>query len=226
MVRIGSGGRVLVGLGMALSFFICAQAGAAEQLAGRVLFVSGPAKIVGAAGGERTMARGDEIRVGDLLVTREDTLGQIKLGDGSLLALRPGSALKVESYGETRPQGISAVLSLARGAVRVINQGVVIGGTQAALVVKTPSASIRLVNADGDAFVIAAHPGGREDPDAGTYSRVLAGAGSIQTDRGNLWLERGAVGFAADGETPPSSLAGLPHKLLSAIASTGRVGAP
>lgn len=224
MARTWSRGRVLVGLGMAL-FFICAQA-PAEQLAGRVLFVSGPAKIVGAAGGERIMARGDEIHVGDLLVTRADTLGQIKLGDGSLLALRPGSALKVESFGEARPEGISAVVRLARGAIRVINQGVVIGGTQAALVVKTPSASIRLVNADGDAFVIAANPGSGEQLDAGTYSRVLAGAGSIQTDRGNLWLERGAVGFASDGETPPSSLTGLPPRLLSAIASTGRVGAP
>jgi len=205
---------------IAFSFLFCFHA-VAEESAGRVLFVSGPAGIVDASGTERIMSQGDPVRVGDRLVTRDGAMGQIKLSDGSLVALRPASALTVESHGAASREGISTVVRLERGAIRVINRETLVGGSQSALLVRTPTATIRLVNADGDAFVIGVPASGTQDVNPGTYSRVIAGAGSIQTGQGNLWLELGAVGFAADGQLPPSSLGELPAKLLAAIASPG-----
>lgn len=219
-----STGSIIKGMWIALLCLHSAQA-AAEQLAGRVLFVSGSAKIVHASGHEKAMVRGDQVHVGDRLVIEDGALGQVKLGDGSLLALRSGSAVRLESFTSIPRDGIAAVVQLDRGAIRVINRAVLLGGTPAALLVKTSSASIRLADADGDAFVIETGRKHGEGAGAGTYSRVLTGAGSITTDRGNLWLERGAVGFAADGDSPPAPLAGLPSGLLDALASTG-VGTP
>lgn len=212
------------GLWIALSFLALSQVHA-EELAGRILFVTGAARIVDASGHERTMVRGGEVRVGDRLLTMDGALGQIKLRDGSLLGLRPDSAVRVESYSPAHQNGDSAVLRLERGALRVINRDILVGAAQAALLVRTPTATIRLVNADGDAFVIEGSRGGSKQVDAGTYSRVIAGAGSLRTDQGNLWLELGAVGFSGDSASPPTSLAGLPEKLLAAIAAPG-MGAP
>lgn len=87
---------------------------------GKVIFQSGGAFIVDAAGKQRAANKGDLILPGERLVTGANTLTQVKMRDGSFVGLRPGTDLKFQ---EMRLTGKDAGqdVALNSGSIRVLN---------------------------------------------------------------------------------------------------------
>jgi hypothetical protein len=83
-----------------LTFTIAAGFGLASPLAlsaaGKVLLVSGIAKIEGAR--ERTLHKGDEVDVGDVVSTDAAGRLQLLMADGARIVLQPGSSVRVDEF--------------------------------------------------------------------------------------------------------------------------------
>lgn len=69
---------------------------AALAAAGKVLLVSGVAKVQGA--GERTLHKGDDIEPGDVVRTDAGTRLQILMADGARIVLEPGSSVRIDEF--------------------------------------------------------------------------------------------------------------------------------
>lgn len=110
--------RILT-LTIALAVALPFAAHAAEPI-GKVIFQSGGAFIVDAAGKQRAANKGDLILPGERLVTGANTLTQVKMRDGSFVGLRPGTDLKFQ---EMRLTGKDAGqdVALNSGSIRVLN---------------------------------------------------------------------------------------------------------
>lgn len=96
-------------------------AGAAEP-AGKVLFATGRADIVSAAGEPRAMERGMAVYPGETLVTGEGR-AQLRLADGSSYAIEPFSRFRVDQF--RYREGLAAdarraFFSLIKGGFRAI----------------------------------------------------------------------------------------------------------
>lgn len=214
MARIFLSAGILVALTL-----LAGQAQAGEEAVGHVMFVKGAVTVLDLAGQARPARQGDALRPGDRVETAADSVGQVKLADGSLVGLRPGSEVAIENVAGNANK--ARLVRLSRGAMRVINRDA--SGKQV-LLVETPTAEIRLVNADTEAFVVDATEGAREGVPSGTYSRIIAGDGTLRTARGDLSLQRGQAGFAPGGDRPPAPLAVLPEKLQTAMLAGTRPG--
>jgi len=207
------------GILAALTLLLAGPVQAGGEAVGHVMFVKGAVTILDSAGHARPARQGDALRPGDRVETAADSVGQVKLPDGSLVGLRPGSAVAIENVAGDPNR--ARLVRLSRGAMRVINRD---ASGQQVLLVETPTAEIRLVNADTEAFVVDAAEGAREGLPIGTYSRIIAGDGTLKTARGDLSLQRGQAGFAPSGESPPAPLSALPEKLQTAMLSGTRPG--
>jgi hypothetical protein len=64
--------------------------------AGKVLLVSGVAKVHGAS--ERTLQKGDEIEAGDVVATDAGGRLQLLMGDGARIVLQPGSSVRIDEF--------------------------------------------------------------------------------------------------------------------------------
>ncbi|MEJ0040206.1 MAG: hypothetical protein WDO68_29945 [Gammaproteobacteria bacterium] len=64
--------------------------------AGKVLLVSGIAKVEGA--GERKLQKGDDIDVGNIVSTDEGASLQLLMADGARIALQPGSRVRIDAF--------------------------------------------------------------------------------------------------------------------------------
>jgi len=71
---------------------------AQAQSAGVVQFAAGDVKVVAAGGSERAARKGVPVSVGDTLLTAPDALAQLKMGDGAIVVVQPGSRLTVAEF--------------------------------------------------------------------------------------------------------------------------------
>jgi len=100
-----------------------------EAIVGTVLFSVGPASIVPAAQTVETnhssrgsAVRGDNLKVGDLLVTGAGGHLHVRFNDGAFLAVRPESSLLIEAYRyqDVNPDGATVKFNLIEGVARSI----------------------------------------------------------------------------------------------------------
>lgn len=114
--RVLLGGAVLAaGLGAPL----------AQEIpgAGKVVFVSGPAQLVGPNGQQRSVAVGAEIRQGEQVVTGPDAYVHLRMVDNGFVAVRPQSRLVIElyEYQATNPSASRIKLQLDSGNTRTVS---------------------------------------------------------------------------------------------------------
>lgn len=202
-----------------LALMVAGQAQAGGDVTGHVMFVKGQVRILDAAGQARPARQGDALRHGERVETAADAVGQIKLPDGSLVGLHSESEVAVETVAGDAAG--ARLVRLSRGVMRVINRD---ASGQHPLLVETPTAELKLFNADSVAFVVDAAAGARDGVPSGTYSRVIAGDGTLRTARGGLSLQRGETGFASGGDVVPTSLPALPATLQTAMLAGTRPG--
>ncbi|WIM04546.1 MAG: FecR family protein [Candidatus Nitricoxidivorans perseverans] len=192
---------------------------------GRLQFVTGEVSIVGGDGTRRVAAKGDSINEGDTVVTAAGAVAQLRMSDEGLIALRPDSTLKIETYRfRGKEDGSeSGILGLLKGGFRTLT-GIIGRANKSAYLVRTPTATIGIRGTDHEPLFIppggwSGAPGG----EPGTYNKVNVGATFIETAGGRIELGANQVGFAPPRiDAPPVKLDRIPDFMRAAPPPQGK----
>lgn len=207
---------MLRGIFSVLMLLCCSMGSALAQseLAGQVLAVSGEVSAVDSTGKARPLVRGAPIRQGDRVVTAEGALVQIKMADGGMISVRPGTEVSFDRYvhDEANQKNSGAVISLVRGGLRSIT-GMIGKANPEAYQIKTPSATIGIRGTDHEPVYVPPPMPGMPAPTVqpGVYDKVNQGETLIRNELGTIALKVGQVGFAPlQGVLPPKLLEKIP----------------
>jgi hypothetical protein len=90
--------------------------------AGRVSYLSGTMYVQTTDNKTRILARDSAIYSGDVITTEKSTVARIEFGDGSSLALKPRSQVKIDGFAfdEAKPEKDSLLYSLVKGGLRAV----------------------------------------------------------------------------------------------------------
>lgn len=113
----------------------------AAEVAGTVLYTSGKVTAVAADGASRDLQRRSPVYVGDVLQTGGSARAQVRFTDGSIVALKPGSELRLDNYADRGAADSTSVMSLLKGGFRTMT-GAISQRNKAAYKVSTPVATI------------------------------------------------------------------------------------
>lgn len=184
---------------------------------GRVLYTFGNVTVEKPA--ISNLKRGVTVEEGDIVVTGPKGYAQLKLLDGTKIAIRPGSRFVIEAFEAPATATQAAIgegkalrssFKLQKGGFRTIT-GSIARRDPAAYQVTTPSAVIRV---RGTNFVARTCAG---DCGAGTldgdYIGVSSGGVNVSNAAGSLDLANNQFGFAQSFNTPPTRLTAPPSSL-------------
>ena len=203
---MGGTGAVAKGTGMGGTGVSPEAEQSALRLAGNVIYSQG---IVEAKsyGRSRQLAKGDPVCVGETIVTSESGKLQIKMTDDGLVAIRPGTQLKIEQYSYSGSSGDASVFALLKGASRFVTGKIGKGNPQKDLI-RTQTATIGVRGTDHEATVILSGEGSGYT--SGTYDKVNTGVTYIKTQIGEIDIHPNQVGLAADIGKMPILLKDIP----------------
>lgn len=110
---------------IALAALLAAGQAAAQTpspAAGRVSYLSGTMYVQTTDNKTRILARDSAIYSGDVITTEKSTVARIEFGDGSSLALKPRSQVKIDGFAfdEAKPEKDSLLYSLVKGGLRAV----------------------------------------------------------------------------------------------------------
>lgn len=164
---------------------IYAPAALAVQ-AGRVDFTTGEPVVVGSDGRERLVRKGDQIGVGDRILTRGGR-AQVAFADGGYVSLQPNTEFGVEEYNfkGSNDGSEKSVFALLKGALRTVT-GLIGRGNRDAYTMRTPTATIGIRGTGGQ----------MEVNERGTLVRGTSGTWFLQTSGGSIDIPAGSTGFA------------------------------
>lgn len=185
--------------------------GAFAAPAGALLFSQEGAQIIDAAGVTRPARQGDVLQTGERLLTPPNGITQVKLPDGSLISVRPGTEMRIDPP----PTGVpnQQQIALIHGAVRVIGAELMDKLKSSAITLQTGQATLQLTGADIESAVVrpdSQKPQGLGDP--GSYNRLQIGAGTLRSGTVLEPLALRQVSFI--------SLAGLQPITLGSVSPT------
>ena len=193
---------------------------ALAQTAGVVQFAAGDVKVVSAAGTERVARKGVPVSVGDTLLTAQDALAQLKMGDGAIVVVQPQSRLTVaEFHYDGKEDGSEKVrYRLEQGGFRAITGA--IGRTHKQnYLIETPIAHMGVRGTDHESYYFpATGPVSGNDAKPGAYNKVNTGRTYIRTDAGEVEVEPNHVGYVASASDVPAILPGVPGFFNRSIA--------
>ena len=177
-----------------------AQAG----VAGHVQFVNGFVQVTNAAGQVHPLQKGDAIHESDTVTTNKNSSAQIKMRDGGLIAVRPDSQLKFDSFvfmGEQDGKEKS-FFSLLKGGFRAIT-GLIGQKNKDNYRIKTLASTIGIRGTDHEVFVVVPGSELAATNPAGTYNKVNVGETIITTNKGTVNILPNQMGFAAAADQMP-----------------------
>ncbi|MCP4488954.1 MAG: FecR domain-containing protein [Gammaproteobacteria bacterium] len=126
------------------------MASSALATAGHVYFVHGNVKIVSENGGFRHALKGGEIGQGETIQTGPRSSAQIRMTDGGVLAIRPATHVKIESYHfNNDEEEDNSFFGLIKGSFRAIT-GLMGVRNKKSFLVNTPTATIGIRGSDAD----------------------------------------------------------------------------
>ncbi|NLR76306.1 FecR domain-containing protein [Leeia sp. IMCC25680] len=160
--------------------------------AGKVEFVSGEVLATGSNGQPRTLSRGSELDVADLINTQNGRV-QIRFTDGGYVSLAPRTQFKITQYkfngkNDGEEQGF---FSLFRGSMRTVT-GLIGKGRREAYQVTTPTATIGIRGTEYTA----------EQTD-GLKVAVAKGSVVVTNEISNVVLQPGESVFFEGPRQPP-----------------------
>lgn len=209
--------RSIVQYAAALAFALVPLAGAAQPVAGQVLWASGAVASIGPDKVVRPLSKGDAVHSGELVSTGAESHVQLLMKDQGLIALRPDSSLHLATYAyDASKDGNngSAVMNLVKGGFRSIT-GVIGATNKDNFQIRAKTVLLGIRGTDHETFL---------QPDSGVYNRVTEGGTFMQTEAGRVELDPGQTGFASL-EAPPALLQRTPEFMhLTKIAAPA--GAP
>lgn len=193
---------------------------AAAQHAGRFLLAAGEVFVV-RGGATVRAALGTPVESGDVIRVGAASDAQIRMSDASIVALRPGTELRIDEYVYSgKPDADSkSFLSLVRGGLRTITGAIGSLHDRSHYEVRTPTASIGirgthyvLVQCDNDC------PGSAN----GTYGGVSDGKIGVQNRTPEREFDAHEFFHVADASSPPEALMGPPDFLYDRLPAQER----
>ena len=187
---------------------VLAEAG----IAGRVQFVAGDVRVVDAGGKTAPLVKGQDVNEGDTLLSGANGSAQLRMIDGAIVAVRPGTEVKVIDYvfNDAEDGKETANLSLVKGGLRAIT-GAIGKISKDKVKIATPTATIGIRGTDHEpAVILPALAGAPTIAPPGTYDKVNIGATSLTTNVGTTVIAANQVGFAASPTQPPVILPKMP----------------
>lgn len=193
--------------------------------AGTVLFSQTGAQIVDANGVPRPAQRGDVLQQGETLRTPSGGISQVLMLDGSILGVRPDTALRFDPSTGNTP----TVVSLLQGSVRVIASELMDAKRPSTLTLLSGQATLQLKGGDVETTVVDDKQRGTMDP--GSYSRLITGNAII--GKGSLLepLSPRQVSFVGSTNLAPVTLTAVSpevfgSKVLTLPTDGGKILAP
>ena len=173
-------------------------------IAGHAQFVNGTVQITNSAGKTRTLQKGDAVHESDTVLTAKDGSAQIKMRDGGLIAVRPDSQLKFDSFvfsGEIDGNERS-FFSLLKGGFRAIT-GLIGHKNKENYRITTAASTIGIRGTDHETFVVLPGSALAATVPVGTYNKVNVGETVMITDKGAINILPNQMGFAAATDQMP-----------------------
>lgn len=189
--------------GAAVAVLMCA-AYSVEASVGLIQFTAGDVKIRNAAGQIRAAVKGGTVDEGDTILTAASASAQLKMADGGIIAVRPETELKVDTYRYAGKEDGNerAVMSLVKGGFRTIT-GLIGRTNKQNYTITTPTAVIGIRGTDHEPIVVPAIAGaGKPSAAPGTYDKVNVGQAFIRTPLGEVNIRQNQVGYAAPNQAP------------------------
>jgi hypothetical protein len=148
------------------------------------------------------------VNEGDTLETGASGALHARMGDGGLIALRPGTRLTITQFTWSGKEDGNerSVLALVRGGFRTIT-GVIGRRNKDNYQINTATATMGIRGTDHEPHFVAAGEAGNAEP--GTYNKVNVGATNIRNAWGTVELGPNETGFA------PLAAARAPVRLSS-----------
>ena len=201
---------------ISLALLALLGAGSALAEAGRFQFVHGEVSVIRPNGSQTAARKGDLVDEGDTIATGALAQAQLVMKDEGLIALRPDSRLRIDTYrfGGKADGSEQGVFGLLKGGFRSIT-GWIGRANKDNYKIHTPTATIGIRGTDHEALYIPPPVAG-ESPlgPAGTYDKVNTGQTYLETGTGRVELSINQVGFVpASGTTPPIRLPATPSFL-------------
>lgn len=175
---------------------------AAASQVGTVLFSRGDVVIVDSSGASRPATRGAIVQDGERLVAPQGAVSQIKLNDGSLIGVRPGTEFRFELPARASDQA-RHVVSLVQGGLRVINLDQADGKAHRPVLLQTRAGDVTLPGGDVESFFVPPNPRAGERDDGGSYTRLISGAGTVRSGNVEMPLTVRTVAFVPKPEVAP-----------------------
>jgi len=193
--------------------------GTAWSAAGKALFVLGKVNLVNETGDEQRIRRGGEVNNGDTIVTNHNSQIQLRMTDGTLLAIRPSSRFKIEDYLYEKDVNLDkSYFKLIKGGIRSIT-GLIGKENKSAFGVDTLIGTIGIRGTDFSARLCASDCG---ETSNGLYVGVMDGAVVLSNDNGEVDVLPGDFGYIQDQNMEPSQLDASPGDLLFAHTESSR----
>lgn len=210
----------------ALLLAVCCAPGIASAASGKVLFTLGRVEIQ-RHGALIPVARGMPVEAGDQVDLGPTGRTQIRMNDGALIALLPGSSFVIEEY--ELPQGTEpvqvgtptprpatgasgrALFSLLKGGFRTIT-GLIGKGDQDVYQLKTPVATIGIRGTDHSATYCDGNCGPVPN---GLYVGVSNGGIVVTNNAGSQTFGDNQYGYVQDSNTPPEQTLQPPAGILN-----------
>lgn len=190
------------------------------QTAGVVQFVAGDVKLVQSGGNERVARKGVPVSVGDTLQTASGGLAQLKMGDGAIVVVQPGTSLTVAEfhYAGVEDGNEKVRYRLERGGLRAVTGA--IGRTHKQnYLIETPIAHMGVRGTDHESYYFpATGPVEGDGAKPGAYNKVNTGMTYIRTAAGEVEIQPNQVGYVASAGEVPQILLTVPGFFNHSIA--------
>lgn len=195
-----------MGLRRIIVAFTCAVAlGPAWADTGAVSQLSGTLSVKKPDGSVRILSKNSEVRGGDVLSTERDSYAQIRFADGGQITLKPGTAVKLDSfnYSADKPQEDRFLFSLLKGGLRAVT-GLIGKRNRDRYLMNTATATVGI---RGTTFAVDDCVSERGDADCArlapaVFVSVSDGEIVVRNDQGELALGAGQFGQIARNEKP------------------------
>jgi len=181
--------------GMALAASSAAQDASVAQLQGTL-------SVRKADGSVRILSQRSQIESGDTISTAQGSYALIRFRDGAQVLLRPGSAVRIDSYSFSadRPQDDLFTYSLLHGGLRA-STGTIGRRSASKHTLATATVGVR-----GKTFSVEDCVSERGEQcalrDRAIYVQVTDGDATVSNERGEISLSAGQVGLVAPDQRP------------------------
>lgn len=194
--------KLLYGAGLVLGLAGMQDAAWAEP-AGQVLYVAGDARVTPTGGAAHPLRKGDAINEGDALSTGANGAVQVRMRDGSIVAVRPDTRMSFDSFKFNGQEDGSEqnFVSLLKGGFRAIT-GLIGRLHKSSYRITTPTATVGIRGTDHETIVVVPGTALAATAPPGTYNKVNRGETVVSNEHGSVFVLPNQMAYAPAGGAP------------------------